>query len=202
MKSTLLLSAPTAKLQIGNQVTATIDTSSSNGKKSYQINIVTQDDTLNQNIEETIEEVKNEIMNVKDEMADNQHEYHTEVREIQEPPFYKILDKAVPILFFMFLFAYLSNKSYQKRRWMETLLNKGVSPEEIKNLTKSKDNFIPEDKNLLSYDKQRIMKLSIIFGSLGLAILLGTIMDGPGYFFGFLFLFLGSGFWYYNNRVN
>ncbi len=35
----------------------------------------------------------------------------------------------------------------------------------------------------------------------GLAILIGTVMEEFGYFAGFLFLFLGSGFWYYNSKT-
>ena len=40
MKNKLILSAPTAKIQIGNQGSITLDTATHNGKKSFQINIL------------------------------------------------------------------------------------------------------------------------------------------------------------------
>jgi hypothetical protein len=203
MKNTILLSAPTAKLQIGNQITATIDTASKNGKKSYQINIETQDDTITQNIDNAIEEVKNEVMDIKSSIADAENEVHTEIREPEEPRYDRAIDKAVPIFMFICIFGYLAFRSFQKRKWMEALLNKGVNPEEIKKLSTSNEGLkIFGDNKVENFEKQRMLKYSIIFGSFGLAVLIGTTMEEFGYFIGFLFLFLGTGFWYYNNKVN
>jgi hypothetical protein len=61
MKNNLILSVPTAKIQIGNKAAITLDTATSNGKKSLQINIVTENDTLNKIIDNIAEEVNNEI---------------------------------------------------------------------------------------------------------------------------------------------
>jgi hypothetical protein len=211
MKNSILLSAPTARLQIGNQVIATIDTASKNGKKSYQINIETQDDTLKQDIEEAVSEVKNVVNDVKNSIEDKESEndYQTEIRQEDHRSFERVVDKSVPIVLFLCIFGYLAFRSFQKRKWMETLLNKGMDSNEISNLTDKLDKDMFNKSPLLeglskidSFEKQKSLKYSIVFGSFGLAVIIGTTMDEFGYFIGFLFLFLASGFWYYNNKIN
>ncbi len=61
MKNNLILSVPTAKIQIGNKAAITLDTATTNGKKSFQISIMTENDTVNKIIDDIAEEVTNEI---------------------------------------------------------------------------------------------------------------------------------------------
>jgi hypothetical protein len=76
MKNNLILSVPTAKIQIGNKAAITLDTATTNGKKSIQINIVTENDTLNKMIDNIAEEVNNEIeTSISDIATDTKNEF-------------------------------------------------------------------------------------------------------------------------------
>lgn len=209
MNKVILLSAQTAKLQIGNQLTATIDTMSSQGKKHFKINIITDDDTISKVIDDVADEIETEISNQVDHIADNVDtkadymESQVELERVKNEKYENALGLSIPILSILAVFGYLAFRSYQTRKWKESLLNKGISIDEINKQDLDKGiKFDINDNDLDTYEKRKNMKYAIVFGSFGLAILIGTIMSEAGYFFGFLFLFLGSGFWYFNNRIN
>lgn len=207
MKNKLILAAPTAKIQIGNQLTATLDTATQNGKKSFQINILTQDDTITKEIENVVEEIKDEVaQSVGNEINDSKNEFfesQVELERVREHSFQNKIGVFIPIIAILAAFGYAAFRSFQNRKWKEALLNKGFNADEIQKLVKS-NGFLDEklkENDVEGYEKRKTLKYAIIFGSFGLAILIGTVMEEAGYFFGFLFLFLGSGFWYYNNKT-
>ncbi|MBL7789431.1 MAG: hypothetical protein JNL75_06305 [Chitinophagales bacterium] len=206
MKNNIMLSVPTAKIQIGNQASITLDTATSNGKKSYQISIVTENDSINKTLDEISKEVNEEMENVAAEFKnDSKQEYfesQVELEKIKTEGFTDKIGVFIPIIAILSVFGYLAFRSYQKRKWREALLNKGFSLEEI-NRSENERKFKIESgtDELASYDKRKTLKYAIVFGSLGISILIGTVMDGFGYFIGMLFILLGTGFWYYNEKI-
>ncbi len=209
MNKVILLSAQTAKLQIGNQLTATIDTSSSNGKKSFKINIMTDDDTISKVIDDVADEIESEISNQVDHMSENvdsKAEYmesQLELEKLHHKKTEKTLGLILPVIAILAYFIYKMFNSYQTRKWKETMLNKGVSIDDITKQDFNKGSKMDiKENDLDTYEKRKSIKYAIVFGSFGLAILIGTVMSEAGYFFGFLFLFLGTGFWYFQNRIN
>ena len=206
MKNNLILSLPTAKIQIGNKAAITLDTATSNGKKSLQINIVTENDTLNKIIDNIAEEVNNEIStNIQDLGSEDKtsfYESQLEMEKVRSESFANNVEIFIPIVAILAVFGFMAFSSYQKRKWREALLNKGFSLDEIKKSeNESKLKLDNNQDELASYDKRKTLKYSIVFGSIGLAILIGTVMNEPGYFIGMLFILLGTGFWYYNQKI-
>lgn len=206
MRNNLMLSVPTAKIQIGNQASITLDTATSNGKKSFQINIVTENDSLNQTIDNITDEVNKEIESAASEIVnEGKQEYfesQLEMERLKKDSFTEKVGVFIPIIAIIAVFSYLAFRSYQKRKWREALLNKGFSLEEINSSENVKKLKIESGSDeLASYDKRKTLKYAIVFGSLGISILIGTIMDEFGYFIGMLFILLGTGFWYYNEKI-
>jgi len=201
-----MLTVPTAKIQIGNQAAITLDTATTNGKKSYQINIVTDNDSIERTINEIKEDFENEVRDFNsDHRQDNPQEYIESQIELERIRNQSSTDKIgvfIPIIAILAIFGYLSFRAYQKRKWNEALLNKGLSLDEI-NSRENQSKLKPDSSSdeLASYDKRKTLKYSIVFCALGLSILFGTIMDDFGYFMGMLFMLLGVGFWYYNERI-
>jgi hypothetical protein len=206
MKNNIMLSVPTAKIQIGNQAAITLDTATTNGKKSFQINIVTENDSINKVIDELAHEVSDEIETKTSEIInEGRHDYYESQLELERLKNDSFVDKAgvfIPIIGILAVFSYLAFRSYQKRKWREALLNKGFNLEEINNSENEKKISIGSGPDeLASYDKRKTLKYAIVFGSLGISILIGTIMDEFGYLIGTLFILLGTGFWYYNEKI-
>lgn len=195
-----------ASIRHGNQASITLDTATSNGKKSYQISIVTENDSINKTLDEISKEVNEEMENVAAEFKnDSKQEYfesQVELEKIKTEGFTDKIGVFIPIIAILSVFGYLAFRSYQKRKWREALLNKGFSLEEI-NRSENERKFKIESgtDELASYDKRKTLKYAIVFGSLGISILIGTVMDGFGYFIGMLFILLGTGFWYYNEKI-
>ena len=207
MKNNIMLSLPTAKIQIGNQAAITLDTATTNGKKSFQINIVTENDSINKEIESIVEEVSSEI---KNNMESDINELTTHTIQSTENKKLEIIENMTTMIFpliiiilpLIVVFSYYAYYQKQKRLWKETLLNKGFSLEEINRSENEKKLKIESGTDeLASYDKRKTLKYAIVFGSLGISILIGTIMGEFGYFIGMLFILLGSGFWYYNEKI-
>lgn len=201
-----MLSVPTAKIQIGNQAAITLDTATTNGKKSFQISIVTENDSLNQAIDDIANEVSNEIESAATEIVNegkqDYYESQIEMERLKKDSFTEKVGVFIPIIAIIAVFSYLAFRSYQKRKWREALLNKGFSLEEINSSENSKKLKIESGSDeLASYDKRKTLKYAIVFGSLGISILFGTIMDEFGYLIGMLFILLGTGFWYYNEKI-
>lgn len=207
MRNNLMLSVPTAKIQIGNQASITLDTATSNGKKSFQINIVTENDSINKEIESIVNEVSSEIKNnIEEEVT----EFKTNTIQSSENQKLEIIENVATTIFPLIIliiptaivFAYFAYYQKQKRLWREALLNKGISLEEInRSESEKKLNITNGPDELASYDKRKTLKYAIVFGSLGISILIGTIMGEFGYFIGMLFILLGTGFWYYNEKI-
>lgn len=206
MKNNLILSVPTAKIQIGNKAAITLDTATTNGKKSVQISIMTENDTVNKIIGDIAEEVNDEIeTSMADLGKDSKSEFYesqVEIEKVKSESFANNVGIFIPIIAILAIFGFMAFSSYQKRKWREALLNKGFNLDEInKSEIESKLKLNSEQDELASYDKRKTLKYSIVFGSIGLAILIGTIMSEPGYFFGMLFMLLGAGFWFYNQKI-
>lgn len=206
MKNNLILSVPTAKIQIGNKAAITLDTATTNGKKSFQISIMTENDTVNKIIDDIAEEVNNEMeTSIADIGKDSKSEFYesqVEIERVKSESFANNVGIFIPIIAILAIFGFMAFSSYQKRKWREALLNKGFNLDEInKSEIESKLKLNSEQDELASYDKRKTLKYSIVFGSIGLAILMGTIMSEPGYFFGMLFMLLGAGFWFYNQKI-
>lgn len=206
MRNNIMLSVPTAKIQIGNQAAITLDTATTNGKKSFQISIVTENDSLNQAIDDIANEVSNEIESAATEIVNegkqDYYESQIEMERVKKDSFTEKVSVFIPIITIIAVFSYLAFRSYQKRKWREALLNKGFSLEEINSSENGKKIKIESGSDeLASYDKRKTLKYAIVFGSLGISILFGTIMDEFGYFIGMLFILLGTGFWYYNEKI-
>lgn len=209
MNKVILLSAQTAKLQIGNQLTATIDTSSANGKKSYKINIMTDDDTISKVIDDVADEIETEVTKEIANLSDNIEtkpdymESQVELERVKNEKFENALGLSIPILSILAVFGFMAFRSYQNRKWKEALLNKGMSLDEINKQDLDKGlKFNTTDNDLDTYEKRKNAKYAIVFGSFGLAVLIGTVMSDFGYFIAFLFIFLGTGLWYFNNKTN
>ena len=206
MKNNLILSVPTAKIQIGNKAAITLDTATTNGKKSVQISIMTENDTVNKIIGDIAEEVNDEIeTSMADLGKDSKSEFYesqVEIEKVKSESFANNVGIFIPIIAILAIFGFMAFSSYQKRKWREALLNKGFNLDEInKSEIESKLKLNSEQDELASYDKRKTLEYSIVFGSIGLAILIGTIMSEPGYFFGMLFMLLGAGFWFYNQKI-
>ncbi|MCE2962124.1 MAG: hypothetical protein ACK5UE_13625 [Chitinophagales bacterium] len=206
MKKNIILSVPTAKIQIGNKAAITLDTASTNGKKSIQINIVTENDSINKVIDEITNSVSEEIESSASEIiSDKKQEYYEsqiELERIKNESLTEQMSVFIPIIAILGGFSYLAFRSYQKRKWREALLNKGFSLDEINQSEHENKTTIGSGPDeLANYDKRKTLKYSIVFGSLGIAILFGTIMDDFGYLIGMLFALLGTGFWYYNEKI-
>lgn len=206
MKNNLILSVPTAKIQIGNKAAITLDTATTNGKKSFQISIMTENDTVNKIIDDISEEVNNKMeTSIADIGKDSKSEFYesqVEIERVKSESFANNVGIFIPIIAILAIFGFMAFSSYQKRKWREALLNKGFNLDEInKSEIESKLKLNSEQDELASYDKRKTLKYSIVFGSIGLAILMGTIMSEPGYFFGMLFMLLGAGFWFYNQKI-
>lgn len=204
----LLGSVPTAKIQIGNKGSIEIDTASSGGKKTIKLQFTSSDDTVQKEIENVVEEIKSEmgdieseIENSMDDVKSNQElrfESLQDQREHQREMLETGLGLAIPIIAILGLFTYIIIHTIQKRKWNEALLNKGVSLEEIEK--KHQLLAASDSDDLKSFEQKKHLKYAIVFGSLGLAILMGTAMSSFGYFIGFLGLFLGSGFYYFYKK--
>ena len=206
MKNNLILSVPTAKIQIGNKAAITLDTATTNGKRSVQISIMTENDTVNKIIGDIAEEVNDEIETSMADMGKNSKsefsESQVEIEKVRSKSFANNVGVFIPIVAILAVFGFKAFSSYQKRKWREALLNKGFNLDEIKKAeNESELKVTNEQDELASYDKRKTFKYSIVFGSIGLAILIGTIMSEPGYFFGMLFMLLGAGFWLYNQKI-
>lgn len=206
MKKNIILSVPTAKIQIGNKAAITLDTASTNGKKTIHISIATEDDSLNKAIDEIANDVSKEIESAATELVgDRKQEYYesqVELERVKNESLTEQISVFIPIIAIIGGFSYLAFRSYQKRKWREALLNKGFSLDEINQSEHEKKPTIGSGPDeLANYDKRKTMKYSIVFGSLGIAILFGTIMDDFGYLIGMLFVLLGTGFWYYNDKI-
>jgi hypothetical protein len=206
MKKNIILSIPVAKIQIGNQAAITLDTATTNSKKSYQINIVTENDSINQAIDEIANEVSNEIesaaTNIGNDSKQDYYESQIELERVKNDSFTEKVEVFIPIVAILAGFGYLAFRSYQKRKWREALLNKGFNLEEISRTENEKKFKIETGADeLANYDKRKTLKYAIVFGSLGVSIFIGTIMGKFGYFIGMLFILLGSGFWYYNEKI-
>lgn len=207
MNKNVILHNPTAKIQIGNHTAITLDTASSNGKTTYNISLVTENDSITRRIEDIKEEVETEMENIKREQhisleppEINHNDKKLEILHDLSSIVFPMLIIVIPTIV-VFAFAAYSKK--QKRLWREALLNKGISVQEIYDLENNRKNGPKEpDEELMSYNRRKTLKYAIIFGSIGLAMLFATILDsdGPGYFFGMLFLLLGTGLWYYNEK--
>ena len=201
-----MLSVPTAKIQIGNKAAITLDTATTNGKKSFQINILTEDDSINKVIDEIAQDVNREIEATSSEIiSDGKQEFfesQIELERLKNDSFTEQVAIFVPILAIVCVFGFAAFWTYQNRKWREALLNKGFSLEEI-NRSENEKKFKIESgpDELASYDKRKTLKYAIVFGSLGISILFGTIMDEFGYLLGMLFILLGTGFWYYNEKI-
>lgn len=196
-------------MTVGNQGSISFDTITRQGKKSFQINIETENDTISKEIDNAVEDVKNELANMKDELENVREEKYITMKHADEDetPSEGIMALSMPIIIVFIVFSYLAFRSYQNRKWKESLLNKGLNSDEINKLTKSE--FSTEDRirenDVNGYEKRKSLKYMIIFISIGAAIILHKIfeaagMDGMG--FGFLFLFLGIGYFYYHKKTN
>ncbi len=204
----LLSSVPTAKIQIGNKGSIEIDTASVGGKKTIKLQFTSSDDTVQKEIENVVADIKNEITNVQEEIEtsmddvksdqelrfESVQEHHEHQREMLETG----LGLAIPILAILGVFIFIIIHTIQKRKWNEALLNKGVSLEEIEKKNQFMESM--DSNDLKSFEQRKHLKYAIVFGSLGLAILMGTAMSSFGYFIGFLGLLLGSGFYYFYKK--
>jgi len=202
MKNNLIPSLPTAKIQIGHHAAITLDTATTNGQKSLQINIVTENDTINKVIENIMEKVEAGIISSASDAKSEFTESQVEMENVRSEALPHNVWVFIPIIAILAVFGYKAFQSYQKRKWREALLNKGFNLDEIEkadNETKLK--LLNSQDELASYDKRKALKYSIVFAALGLSIIFGTIMENAGYFFGVLFLLLGLGLWHYNEKL-
>jgi hypothetical protein len=195
-------SAPAARLQIGKNNTIEIDTLSAGGKKTFQIKIMSDDDTIVKEMEDVVQDIQSEIKEVKDEVSER--EFTQELRHRDDQHTMELVQNTlgliIPIFIIALTFAFLAFRSYQNRKWKELLLSKGATPEEILNLDKKKEFVGTGPDNLETFEKRRMMKWAIGLGSFGLAAIIGSEM-GFGYFIGFFALFLASGLFYYYNKI-
>jgi Fe2+ transport system protein B len=201
----LLSSVPTAKISIGNKGSIELDTATVHGKKTIKIQIMSDNDTVHKEIEDVVTEIKNGISDVKNEIDDATHsemtreerifEMKSDEREHNQEMQQIAFGSAIPILITLFVMSFFAFRSYQNRKWKEALLNKGFKPEEIL----EQENLVENSKgsDMQSFEKRKNLKNAIIFGSFGMALILGITMGSAGYFFGFLALFLGAGFYYF-----
>lgn len=204
MKKHIIFSVPTAKIQIGNQAAITLDTASHQGKKSYRIEIVSENDTITKEIDEVVKEVNSEIANEVEKNFCTTSEVVDKVTpKTAGDVVLGVVGSVAPMLILvlpaLFVFAYLAYRSKQNRLWKESLLSKGHSVDEIEKLTLDKKDTTPT--NLDNYEKRKSLKYAIVFGAVGISILMGTVMDSGGYFFGTLFLLLGIGFWFFQEKI-
>jgi hypothetical protein len=206
-KEILLSSVPTAKIQLGNKGSIEIDTASVHGKKTIKLQFTSENDTVEKEIENIISDIKNEIDNVKEEINSSEdvkspEELRYEMIENTQKHDREMLETglglAIPILAIIGVIIFAIFRSSQKRKWDEALLNKGFSPEEINAKNNAVESTNPNDLN--AFEQRKHLKYAIVFGSLGIAILMGTAMNSFGYFIGFLGLFLGSGFYYFYKK--
>lgn len=212
MNSILLLSAQTAKIQIGNHASISLDTATtSQGKKSFQINIETDNDSIVDNIEDAIEEIGNETNNI---VASSSGEKSCTTTLQDEKEFLSdTLDSAaeivVPIFTMLFLlvpivayFVYSAYKTNQERKWKESLLNKGISLEEIEKQYTVKDLEENSPKNdMINYEKRKYLKYAMVFTALGVATIFGYLLSSFWVFVGIIFIALGVGSWHFHNQL-
>jgi hypothetical protein len=195
-------SAPAARLQIGKNNTIEIDTISTGGKKTFQIKIMSDDDTIIKEMEDVVQDIQSELEDVKDEVSER--EFAQELRHKDDEHNMELIQNTlgmiVPVFIIGITVAFFAFRSYQNRKWKEMLLSKGLTPEEILNLDKKKESIGNGPDNLETFEKRRMMKWAIGLGSFGLAAIIGSEM-GFAYFIGFFALFLASGLFYYYNKI-
>ncbi|MFY7862014.1 MAG: hypothetical protein ACOVP5_07275 [Chitinophagales bacterium] len=194
--------APAARLQIGQNNTIEIDTLSAGGKKTFQIKIMSDDDTIIKEIEDVVQDIQSEIEDVKDVVSEREFAQELQHRDDEHTLhlMQNTLGMIVPVLIIGITVAFLAFRSYQNRKWKEMLLSKGATPQEILNLDKKKESIGAGSDNLETFEKRRMMKWAIGLGSFGLAAIIGSEM-GFAYFVGFFALFLASGLFYYYNKM-
>lgn len=208
MSNHLILAAmPTAKIQLGNKGSIEMDTSSVGGHKSVKIQIISNDDTVNKEIESVGADVKEEMKNLarelKDEFADKEtpedkhYEYLLDQQENEKEMMNSALGMAIPVLAILIGGIVAIIHSYNKRKYREALLAKGFNPEEIEKKQVVESGSVDELKQL---EKRKQLKYVVILGSLGVAIILGHLTDSFWYFVGSLFLMLGAGFYYFYKK--
>lgn len=198
---------PTARVQIGKSTSIEIDTAMSNGKKSIRLQIVSDDDTIQKNIEDVVEEIKAEL---KDEVSSEENSGETLIREtyrtqIEEKEMkYEHLENimgiSIPILTILLGFGAIAIRSIENRKWKESLLMKGHSLDEIQKLTAENSFFRSSGDEVKDFEKRRTIKWAIVLLSIGIAIFMGSFV-GPSGFFGSLALCLAGGLFYYYNKV-